>query len=80
MSYNYPPKCTLLYTSCPLTRALRKAIVLCLTNRPYLEQLNGLANAKIFPYVYFTALMWIHCLCKPTAFPRPHPILRKVGN
>lgn len=42
--------------SCPLTRALRKAIVLCLTNRPCLGQLHGLANAKMFPYVHSTAL------------------------
>lgn len=63
---NGPPKCTLLYTFCPLTRALRKAIVLCLTNRPCLEQPNGLVNAD-FPFCTLYGVdIKTHCPCKPT--------------
>lgn len=50
---NYPPKCTLLHTSCPLTRVLRETIVRCPTSGACLEQLSGLANAKMLPYARF---------------------------
>lgn len=58
---NYPPKCIPFYTSCPLTRALGEAVRSCLTNRPCLEQLNGLENGESSPYVHFAVLMKTHC-------------------